>query len=210
GPIRPRPPAPAPPKAAPAPPPPEAAALPPPPPPPEHDEVVLPEKPQALPKQHEKPKPKPKPREEVFKEPPKKKEENLDDLLADLRGKDTTKPAPAPAQAPAQTAAVAPAAGPTEGTVVSAEELAWQQRVKRRVRDVWVLQQGFRTQPLVTIVVVTLDSEGNISGSPRITKKSGNPWYDESVMRGITKANPLPKPPKAGDWTLQMEPGDSL
>jgi outer membrane biosynthesis protein TonB len=185
--------------------PPEAAPEPPPPPKPK--EIVLPEKPQA-PKPPEKTKPKPKRREEVFKEPPKKQEQNLDDLLADLRGKESKTP-PAPAPAPVDTADAA-TIGPSEGSEVSAEELAWQQRVKRRVREVWIVPPGFRTQPLETRVVVTLDGAGNIVGSPRITRKSGNPWYDDGVLRGLAKASPLPAPPEAGDWVLQFEPGDSL
>jgi len=112
-------------------------------------------------------------------------------------------------QGPVDTA-VATTGGPSEGREISAEELAWQQRVKRRVREVWIVPPGFRTQPLKTFVVVTLDGTGNIVGSPRIQKKSGNPWYDDGVMRGLAKASPLPAPPAAGDFVLQFEPGDSL
>jgi outer membrane biosynthesis protein TonB len=197
------------PKPAPAPPPPEVVpAPPPPPPPPEPKAIVLPEK-QTAPKPKDKPKPKTE-RKEVFKEPPKKQEKSLDELLAEMRETDTTKTAPAPApQAPVDTAAVT-TGSPSEGKEISPEELAWQQRVKRRVREVWIVPPGFRTQPLVTTVVVTLDGGGNIVGSPRIQKKSGNPWYDDGVMRGLAKASPLPAPPEAGEWVLQFEPGDSL
>jgi outer membrane biosynthesis protein TonB len=193
------------PKPAPAPPPAAVPAPPPPPPPPEPKEIVLPEKPTA-PKPQEKPKPKP--REEVFKEPPKKKDENLDDLLAQLRGSE--KAPPAPAAAPVETA-VAPSPGPSEGVgELTPEEAAWRARVRQKMRGIWIVPPGFRTQPLKTLVVVTLDGAGNIVGSPRITKKSGNPWYDDGVMLGLAKAKSLPAPPQAGDWVLQFEPGDSL
>jgi protein TonB len=167
---------------------------------------VLPEK-QTAPKPKEKPKPKP--REEVFKEPPKKQEKNLDDLLADLRGSEP-KAAPAPAE-PVDTAVAAPTGTPSEGSgELSPEEAAWRTRVIRHLKGIWVVPPGFRTQPLMTHVVVTLDGSGNIVRKPRITKKSGNPWYDEGILRDLVKASPLPPPPEAGDWPLWFKPEDSL
>ncbi len=208
--VAPAPPAPAAaPKPAPAPPPEAVPAPPPPPPPPEPKAIVLPET-QTAPKPKEKPKPKP--REDVFKEPPKKQEKNLDDLLADLRGSEPQAAPPAPAQAPVDTAVAAPTGEPSEGSgeALSPEVLAWHARVKRKMRGIWIVPPGFRTQPLATRVVVTLDAAGNIVGTPRITKKSGNPWYDDGVLRGLAKASPLPPPPEAGDWPMNFEPGDSL
>ena len=193
----------------PATPPPEAVPAPPPPPPPKPKQIVLPEKPTA-PKPPDKAKPKPR-EKEVFKEPPKKQEKDLDELLAEMRGSDTTKaaPAPAPTAAPVDTA-TATTGGSSEGRELSPEEAAWQARVKRKMKGIWIVPPGFRTQPLQTRVVVTLDSTGNILGSPRITQKSGNPWYDDGVIRGLAKASPLPPPPEAGDWVMWFEPGDSL
>jgi len=208
--VSPTPPAPAAaPKPAPTPPPEAEPAPPPPPPPPEPKQLVLPEKTTA-PKPKDKPKEKPKPREkEVFKEPPKKQEENLDELLAKMRGSEKTAPAPAP-QAPIESA-TATTGSPSEGVgELSPEEAAWQARVKRKMRGIWIVPPGFRAQPLKTYVIVTLDSAGNVVGTPRITQKSGNPWYDEGVVRGLAKASPLPPPPQAGDWPMLFEPGDSL
>jgi hypothetical protein len=131
-----------------------------------------------------------------------------------MRGSDTTKPAPAPAatEAPVETATATtgPTGTPSQGVQISAEEAAWRARVRQKMKDTWILQPGFRAQPLETLVVVSLDSEGNIVGEPRIKKKSGNPWYDDSVMRGLAKASRLPPPPEAGDWVLQFVPGDTL
>jgi outer membrane biosynthesis protein TonB len=206
--VAPAPPAaPAAPKPAPAPPPEVVPAPPPPPPPPEPKAIVLPEK-QTAPKPKEKPKEKPKPREEVFKEPPKKQEKSLDDLLAEMRGSEPAQPAPAQ---PVETAVVAPSGEPSQGSgeAVPPEVLAWHNAVKRQMRGIWIVPPGFRTQPLATRVVVTLDATGNIVGTPRITKKSGNPWYDDGVLRGLAKASPLPPPPEAGDWPMTFEPGDS-
>jgi outer membrane biosynthesis protein TonB len=201
------------PKPAPAPaPPPEAVpAPPPPPPPPKPKQIVLPEKPTA-PKPPDKAKPKPR-EKEVFKEPPKKQEKDLDELLADLRGSDTTKPSPGPpAQAPVDTATATtgPTGQPSEGTaVISAEEAAWRARVRQKMKGIWIVPPGFRAQPLETNFVITLDAAGNIVSS-RITKKSGNPWYDESIERALAKVKSLPPPPEAGDWPFQWKPEDSF
>ncbi len=176
------------------------------PPPPKPKQVVLPEKPQAP-----KPQSKPKPREpDVFKEPEKKQEKSLEELLEEMRGDAAETPtAPGPTE-PAM-AAIAPSPGSSEGRgALSAEERDWQARVIRRMKGIWVVPPGFRTQPLQTRVVVTLDAAGNILGTPRITQRSGNPWYDDGVVRGLGKASPLPPPPEAGDWTMWFEPGDSL
>jgi hypothetical protein len=110
------------------------------------------------------------------------------------------------------TAVAGPVGDPSEGSgeALSPEVLAWHVQVKRKMRGIWIVPPGFRTQPLSTRVVVTLDAAGNIVGSPRITKKSGNPWYDDGVLRGLAKASPLPRPPEAGDWPMTFEPGDSL
>jgi hypothetical protein len=48
-----------------------------------------------------------------------------------------------------------------------------------------------------------------VIGEPRITRRSGNPWYDEGVVRGIQKASPLPPPPRAGDWDFVVLPEDA-
>ena len=39
-------------------------------------------------------------------------------------------------------------------------------------------------------------------------RRSGNPWYDESVVRAIQKASPLPPPPEAGEWPFVFKPED--
>ncbi len=203
-----------PPSAAPARPAPAAAkqkALPPPPAPPKPKQVVLPEKPQA-PKPQAKEKAKPR-EQEVFHEPEKKEEKSLEELLAEMRDEagEAETPAPAEAAEPVDTA-IAPSPGSTSGTgdPLSPEERDWHMRVKRRMKGIWVVPPGFRTQALVTRVIVTLDASGNILGEPRITQRSGNPWFDEGVVRGLSKASPLPPPPEPGDWPMQFEPGDSL
>jgi outer membrane biosynthesis protein TonB len=44
----------------------------------------------------------------------------------------------------------------------------------------------------------------------RVVRRSGNPWYDESVERAIKKASPLPPPPEADEWLFVFRPEDVL
>jgi TonB family protein len=135
-------------------------------------------------------------------------EKSLEDLLADFR-KEAGESEPAPAPAP-QAVAPAPSGVASAGTVqVSPEVLAWMRKAKLHVRSAWVVPPGFRRESLETHVVVELDASGAVIGEPRITRRSGNPWYDEGVVRGIQKASPLPPPPRAGDWDFVFLPEDA-
>ena len=186
---------------APAPPKPEEVAPPPPPPPPEMATTVLPKDPLK------KPKPKrPEPVREVEPEPNKEPEQvDLDQLLNDLREEIPASPAPTPK--PTQTAAVAGPSGP--GVLVSAEEYLWIQRVIAHVKPNWTVAPGFRGQRIATSVRVTLTASGEVIDF-EITRRSGNPWYDESVERAVHKSSPLPRPPRDGDWNITFDAGDLL
>jgi hypothetical protein len=159
---------------------------------PKPKQVVLPEKPTLS-------EPKPRRRKEVVLEPKPKQEKSLEDLLAQFReeGGEPTPTQPAPA-ATEEIVARAPASG----RPVSADVLAWVRRAKVRVKEAWVVPPGFRLQSLQTEVRVALGASGEVLGTPRIVRRSGNPWYDEGVVRGIQKASPLPPPPEPGDWTF--------
>jgi len=145
----------------------------------------------------------------VKKAPPKPApvERELSDVLADLRAAAGER-----APEPAKTAAVAPAAlgAGGVGRPVSPEVAAWLKRAKIHVRRAWVLPAGFRTQALAAHVQVNLDAAGNVVGVPRIVRRSGNPWFDEGVVRAIQKASPLPAPPEADEWAFVFVPGDSF
>jgi TonB family protein len=185
-----------------APPGPVPRAVPAPPPPkPVTKKVVLPKEPAT---------PKPKAKAVVKKAPPQPQpvevERDLSDVLADLRA-DAGEKAPEPAK----TAAVALATAGTGGLgrPVSPEVAAWQKKAKIHVRRAWVLPPAFRTQALEAHVQVNLDAAGIVLGAPRIVRRSGNPWYDEGVVRAIQKASPLPAPPEADVWPFVFVPGDS-
>ena len=184
---------------------------PPPPPPPPKVAKVLPKQPAPLPKPKPKPEPKPKqakapppkvepkPKEEP-KPPEPAPEQDYDDVLAQLRKEEGSTP-----PKPVEQAAVAPGGGPSgPGKLVSPEVMRWIQEVKAHVTRAWILEPGFRLQPLVTMVRVDLGAGGQVERT-RITQSSGNPWYDESVERAIRKATPLPAPPRAGEWDFSFD-----
>ena len=165
-----------------------------PPPAPEPKQVVLPKEPAPpppAPKAAAAPKPAPKP--EPVAEPTHEKD--YADVLSELR-EEVGDEAPAPA--PAQTASI----GSPTGSPVSPEFLAWERRARIHIRQNWVVPPSFRNQPLRTSILVELDASGGVVGEPRIVKRSGNPWYDDGVVRSIQKASPLPAPPEAGDWSF--------
>ncbi len=193
-----------------------AARPPPPPPPPPEIKKVLPKQPAPLPKPKpeakkpppEKPKAEEKPKEEPKVEPkppePAPAEQDYDDVLAQLRDEAGEK-----APTPVEQAAVAPGGPAGLGQVVSPEVARWMRDVKMQVTRAWILEPGFRLQPLETLIEVELGPTGEVLGT-RIKRGSGNPWYDESVERAIRKASPLPAPPDPGEWPFSFKPSDRL
>ena len=79
-------------------------------------------------------------------------------------------------------------------------------RVKIHVTRNWVLQPGFKRQTIQAVLEVTLDATGNVLDDRRHGSGSGNPCYDESVVRAVQKASPLPPPPESGEWTFVFSP----
>ncbi|MDO9210810.1 MAG: cell envelope integrity protein TolA [Deltaproteobacteria bacterium] len=69
--------------------------------------------------------------------------------------------------------------------------LIWQ-----RIRSVWVLPEGVLggKKNLETIITIRIAKDGQIEDI-QFEKKSGNPYLDESALRAIKKANPLPPLP---------------
>ena len=183
---------------------PRAARPAPPPPPPEPKQVVLPKetappKPEAKPEPKPAPKPAAKPKPEPTAKPAQERE--YSDVLSELRaeaGDEAPTAAPTPAPAPQQTASI----GSPTGQPVSPEFLAWERRARIHIRQNWVVPPSFRNEPLRTSIAVELNAAGAVVGEPRIVKRSGNPWYDDGVVRSIQKASPLPPPPEPGEWSF--------
>jgi colicin import membrane protein len=165
--------------------------------PPKPAPVVLPKEP-AAPTPVAKPAPpKPAPPEPAA-EPEAPPQQNYTDVLAQLREElgEEAPPEPAPAAAPA----VSPGSGTGGGVQVSPEVAAWMRDVRVHMRQNWVLTGNFRMNSLAAQVEVELDASGAVLGEPRLLRSSGNPWYDEGVVRSLRKASPLPAPPEAGAW----------
>jgi outer membrane biosynthesis protein TonB len=171
----------------------------------------VPEK-RVLPKETTAPKPTPRQkREEIAPEDvvrPETKQQEYTDVLDQLRSELGEEEA-APAAEPEQVAAVAPAGGGGTGRPVSPEVADWMRRVRIHVRRSWVVPPGFRQQSLVTSLNLELDAGGNLLGEPEILTRSGNPWYDDGVVRSIRKASPLPAPPEAGVWPFAFDSAES-
>jgi len=169
-------------------------------------QVVLPEKPRLS-------EPKPRARKEVVLEPKPREEKSLDDLMKELRekeGEPPPTPAPSAAEEPTPTASATQVGVPGRGAAVrvSPEQLAWMRKVKVHVMRAWVLPASFRLQELQTEVIVSLDALGGVRKT-NIVHGSGNPWYDEGVVRSIEKASPLPTPPESGDYPFVFKSNES-
>lgn len=194
--------------------PPEAKPVAPPPPP--KPEVKADKK--LLPKEAmRKPEPaKPKPKPAVAPPEPKPKEEPLDyadalDSLRDELGEEAGE-APDPelmASVRPTERSGPPGGGGGGGDPVDPEVAAWMRRVKIHVTKAWVLPPGFKRQVIQAEVEVTLDATGNVLGVD-VSRGSGNPFYDQSVVRAIEKASPLPPPPESGDWPFLFSPQDQI
>ena len=163
--------------------------------------VVLPKEAMRDP---EKPKPVAKRREpELAPDPKPVVQEKYADVLAQLRAE-----AGEVAPKPVVTAKTAPQQSSGIGRPVAPEVAAWIRRTKAHIKPNWVLPPGFRTQELQTHVLVNIDRGGVVRGEPKITRSSGNPWYDDGVVRAIMKSSPLPAPPEADRWAFVFVPED--
>lgn len=186
-----------------------APAKPAPPKPPKPAPVVLPtEASKPTPK-----KPKPEPAE-VEPEPVKKPEpepepepaqEDYADVMSQLRAELGEKsPVPGSGSSRNPLLGISPGAASGGARSVSPEVAAWMRDARVHIRRSWVVPPGFRNQSLQTFVEVELDAAGNVIGEPVLMQRSGNPWYDDGVVRSIAKSSPLPPPPQAGRWSFVM------
>ena len=168
------------------------------PPPARSKKTVLPEKPRAA--KPTAPPPAPKRQREVLLEPEVQEQRSLEEVLAEMRD-EAGEVSPPPLLAAREPAAEG-------GQAVSEEVLRWVRAVKRHVRRAWVVPPGFRGKSLETHVMVEIDAGGRVIGRPRVVQGSGNPWFDDGVVRGIDKASPLPAPPEPGRWSFVFAPED--
>lgn len=83
----------------------------------------------------------------------------------------------------------------TTETVVeySIADLAETDGIKRHIEDNWLRPPGLKADELTAIVVVKLNADGTVK-STKIEQSSGEVFYDNSLIRAIHKASPLPIP----------------
>ncbi len=156
----------------------------------------------VLPKESRIPKPKPKPEAKPEPKPEPEPQVDYEDFLAKLREE------AGEVDQPVEVAGAGSARpGSGRGVPVTPEVMAWMRKAKVHVTRAWVLAPGFRTQSLSTEIRVRLSAGGDVLGV-HVARRSGNPWYDESVERAIKKASPLPPPPGADEWVFVFRPED--
>jgi colicin import membrane protein len=103
--------------------------------------------------------------------------------------------------------AAAPGVGGTGGGIVrSVESIRYENDMKARIKNSWTWP-GKRNDLTVTVRFSIRDN-GEIAGL-KITRSSGDHSYDESVMRALKGANPLPALPEKlrdelKDWELDF------
>jgi TonB family protein len=188
------------PKPAPKPPPPAPPAPPEPPPPVAKAPVqALPEN---APTQIKKVEPKPEERKQVVdpRQRPKEKQlsyedamASLDDELGPVEDRDLLKPVPKPE-------ATDSSGSPNQksGLVVSQEMLDWANATTRRIQNNWKGTASYSGRGLATSLDIELSARGDVIGTPRVLRSSGDPYFDDNAVRAVMMVTPLPAPPTAG------------
>jgi len=177
--------------------------------PPKPAPVVLPKdptpaEPTAKPRPEPEPRPQPKPEPVAEPEPEPAVEQDYADVMASLREElGEPEAEPEPTEEP-PLAAAGPPGGTPGGQVVSAEVRAWMIAARTRIKQNWVVPPGFRMASIAAEVRLDIDASGALVGEPELVAGSGNPFYDDGVLRSIVKASPLPPPPRAGRWTFRF------
>jgi colicin import membrane protein len=89
-----------------------------------------------------------------------------------------------------------PSTGGASSGVMSIKHKLYYNLIWQRIRSVWMLPtEALRGQKnLETIIAIRIGRDGEIEDI-QFEKKSGNPYLDESALRAIKKANPLPPLP---------------
>jgi len=103
------------------------------------------------------------------------------------------RPAPPGKALPAAGGALAGAAGSGR---VPPEQLAYFRELDERIRENWIVPAVGRTDAGTRIVQIriTIEKDGKVT-NVKMEKSSGNRFFDDSVLRAIGKASPLPVPP---------------
>ncbi|MFZ2586975.1 MAG: TonB family protein [Alphaproteobacteria bacterium] len=97
---------------------------------------------------------------------------------------------------PSPTAAAKPSDKPAgEGAQIQldASEMGMVDGIRSHIEDNWLRPSGLDTKDLSAVVLVEVDAEGTVK-SRKIIESSGKDFYDQSLLRAVQKASPLPIP----------------
>lgn len=97
-----------------------------------------------------------------------------------------------------------------EGVLKSVEFIAYQNRLVNTIKENWAW--AGRRSDLKVVVQFGIKENGEIIGL-RVTQRSGDPTYDESVIRAIKRASPVSSPPEShrkefADVEMTFKPSD--
>src|SRR5215813_3958003 len=190
-----------------------------PPPKPEAEKAKVEEKkPQAI-----KPEVKPQPQQAAAKpeekkpqpaktEPPSppaaERDKQIANAIERIKGKMQNKEKDSPVTQPSGSPSPVNGSGPTTlggapgqgggGTVRGLEFIMYTEQVKRRVKESWIVAE--KKPGLTATVRFGVQPDGEVFAI-ELVKRSGDRAFDESAVRAVNKANPLPPPPQ----TYQQE-----
>jgi colicin import membrane protein len=183
----------------------------------EKPDIVEKAVPKPEPKPEAKPEPKPQPKAEVK---PKPKPQPKPQPKAEAKPKPQPKPAP-PRDAAAQRqlrqelareeAAIRAERQDAELRALLEREAstralaAWTDKIRAKIRGNIILPPSMSGNPEAIFDVVLLPT-GDVLGTPHLRRSSGDPRYDDAVLRAILKSSPLPRPddPKVFQRNLEL------
>jgi len=87
----------------------------------------------------------------------------------------------------------------------SARSLAsWTDKIRGKIRGNIILPPSISGNPEAIFDVVLLPT-GDVLGTPSLRRSSGDPRYDDAVLRAILKSSPLPRPEDPKVFTRNLE-----
>ncbi len=84
------------------------------------------------------------------------------------------------------------------GIVVSREMMAWATKTTRLIQNNWKGTSVYKGQGLMATIELNLSAQGDVLGTPRVVRSSGDPYFDDNAVRALMMVSPLPQPPHAG------------
>lgn len=86
------------------------------------------------------------------------------------------------------------AGAPGKGAQIASD--SYYAEIIRKIENEYVVPPNFDSAGVdVVLISINIDSKGKLVGSPTIDKSSGNILFDQSALKAISKASPLPPPP---------------